>query len=638
PNLNGSMLERMQTLFPSAYPLLIAGLCVDALFVIDILLNFRTTYVEEGEVLVTKPIKIAIYYMKSYFVVDLVAAIPWELLIDADLKENTTLFSLLKTARLLRLFRAARKLDRNYEYMTSLLFLMLMFFMLVAHWMACAWYAIGFTENKATVSWLYKLAEENNQPFNQSNPRQGPLLTSRYLTSLYYVMTLCTTVGFGNVSANTDYERIFTICGMVLGAVMYAGIFGNVTAIIHGQYSSNFRYRKEAMAINEFIHFFKVRNPLARRLREYSRHTWSQTKGTDMNKVLVSVIYKVLMKFPEGLQYEIHLHMHLTVLSDSFLFLDAESSCLRSISMRMRRHHHLPGHYILYEGDEVDTLHLIKRGKIEILIDGNLKGRMVEGNAFGTSLRQAALRTKSVTSLRASTCVDCHVIKIKELNDVLQSYSGTRESMLRLMDAADQWPLEEKEPINGDMQCIQSENESRRKHIDSESRHFITQTFKLRPIFGCKMGDTSSLQEEPLAHEESKNAEYLSRVHSPRFVNITDLRSAIRPENMESVDFDEEEENESDEDFKLAGYEVEENDEPVLTDIQLTCSDCENDKNVRKSMQDKVREMSDSIRRLESKVDTLLNALVKQGNDESSLVDVEVHGHDTTSGCTTTNV
>ncbi|KXJ19309.1 Potassium voltage-gated channel subfamily H member 7, partial [Exaiptasia diaphana] len=195
---------------------------------------------------------------------------------------NTTLFSLLKTARLLRLFKAARKLDRNYEYMTSLLFLMLMFFMLVAHWMACAWYAIGFTEahDKLGLSWLSKLSEESNLNISTNLPP----LKSRYITSLYYVMTLCTTVGFGNVSANTDYEKIFTICGMVLGAVMYAGIFGNVTAIVHGQYSSNFRYRKEAMAINEFIHFFKIRNPLARRLREYSRHTWSQTKGTDMSK------------------------------------------------------------------------------------------------------------------------------------------------------------------------------------------------------------------------------------------------------------------------------------------------------------------------------------------------------------------
>lgn len=89
--------------------------------------------------------------------------------------------------------------------------------MLVAHWMACTWYAIAFTEHANELSWLSKLAMESNHPFNDSNPLQGPELKSRYLTSLYYVMTLCTTVGFGNVSANTDNEKIFTICGMVIG-------------------------------------------------------------------------------------------------------------------------------------------------------------------------------------------------------------------------------------------------------------------------------------------------------------------------------------------------------------------------------------------------------------------------------------
>ena len=47
---------------------------------IDILMNFRTTYVKEGEVLITSPWKIAVHYLKTYFVVDLVAAIPWDLL------------------------------------------------------------------------------------------------------------------------------------------------------------------------------------------------------------------------------------------------------------------------------------------------------------------------------------------------------------------------------------------------------------------------------------------------------------------------------------------------------------------------------------------------------------------------------
>ena len=47
---------------------------------IDILMNFRTTYVKEGEVLITSPWKIAVHYLKTYFVVDFVAAIPWDLL------------------------------------------------------------------------------------------------------------------------------------------------------------------------------------------------------------------------------------------------------------------------------------------------------------------------------------------------------------------------------------------------------------------------------------------------------------------------------------------------------------------------------------------------------------------------------
>lgn len=138
------------------------------------------------------------------------------------------LFSLLKTARLLRLFRAARKLDRNYEYMTSLLFLMIMFFMLVAHWLACIWYAIGVKEAKTQeLSWLSILNIHYGQPSNNKSESSVELLSlrTRYLASLYYVMTLCTTVGFGNVSANTDGEMIFSILCMLMGGKPFVKSF-----------------------------------------------------------------------------------------------------------------------------------------------------------------------------------------------------------------------------------------------------------------------------------------------------------------------------------------------------------------------------------------------------------------------------
>jgi len=44
-----------------------------------------------------------------------------------------------------------------------------------------------------------------------------PSVAMSYLTSLYYTLSCITSVGFGNVSATTQYEKIFSICTMILG-------------------------------------------------------------------------------------------------------------------------------------------------------------------------------------------------------------------------------------------------------------------------------------------------------------------------------------------------------------------------------------------------------------------------------------
>lgn len=45
----------------------------------------------------------------------------------------------------------------------------------------------------------------------------GPERSTMYITSLYFTMTCMTSVGFGNVAPETDNEKIFTICMMVIG-------------------------------------------------------------------------------------------------------------------------------------------------------------------------------------------------------------------------------------------------------------------------------------------------------------------------------------------------------------------------------------------------------------------------------------
>ena len=61
----------------------------------------------------------------------------------------------------------------------------------------------------------------------------GPPTFSTYLTALYFTMTCMTSIGFGNVAAETDNEKTFCCCMMITSSLLYAAIFGHVTTIIH---------------------------------------------------------------------------------------------------------------------------------------------------------------------------------------------------------------------------------------------------------------------------------------------------------------------------------------------------------------------------------------------------------------------
>ena len=49
------------------------------MFIIDILINFRTTYISENDEVISAPSKIAVHYFRGWFIIDLVAAIPFDL-------------------------------------------------------------------------------------------------------------------------------------------------------------------------------------------------------------------------------------------------------------------------------------------------------------------------------------------------------------------------------------------------------------------------------------------------------------------------------------------------------------------------------------------------------------------------------
>ena len=77
------------------------------------------------------------------------------------------------------------------------------------------------------LGWLNQLAIRFGEPSNDAIdacvdgvcvPNGGCIsYQDAYTTALYYSCTSLTTVGFGNVSANTNWEKVFSVVIMLIG-------------------------------------------------------------------------------------------------------------------------------------------------------------------------------------------------------------------------------------------------------------------------------------------------------------------------------------------------------------------------------------------------------------------------------------
>ncbi|XP_077261159.1 potassium voltage-gated channel protein ether a go-go isoform X5 [Temnothorax americanus] len=415
--------------------LLVVDSIVDVIFFIDIVLNFHTTFVGAGGEVVSDPKVIRMNYLKSWFVIDLLSCLPYDVFNAFDHDEDGigSLFSALKVVRLLRLGRVVRKLDRYLEYGAAMLILLLCFYMLVAHWLACIWYSIGRSDadNGVQYSWLWKLANVTQSPYsylwtNASTAPElvaGPSRRTMYVTALYFTMTCMTSVGFGNVAAESDNEKIFTICMMIIAALLYATIFGHVTTIIQQMTSATAKYHDMLNNVREFMKLHEVPKALSERVMDYVVSTWAMTKGLDTDKVLNYC--------PKDMKADICVHLNRKVFNEHPAFRLASDGCLRALAMHFTMSHSAPGDLLYHTGESIDSLCFIVTGSLEVIQDDEVVAILGKGDVFGDSFWTNPTIGQSAANVRALTYCDLHTIKRDRLLEVLDFYQAFANSFAR---------------------------------------------------------------------------------------------------------------------------------------------------------------------------------------------------------------
>nr|XP_056708301.1 potassium voltage-gated channel subfamily H member 1 [Euleptes europaea] len=416
---------------------LVVDSIVDVIFLVDIVLNFHTTFVGPAGEVISDPKLIRMNYLKTWFVIDLLSCLPYDVINAFENVDEgiSSLFSSLKVVRLLRLGRVARKLDHYIEYGAAVLVLLVCVFGLAAHWLACIWYSIGDYEviNEDTnkirnESWLYQLGESIGSPyqFNKTGTGKwegGPSKDSVYISSLYFTMTSLTSVGFGNIAPTTDGEKIFAVAMMMIGSLLYATIFGNVTTIFQQMYANTNRYHEMLNSVRDFLKLYQVPKGLSERVMDYIVSTWSMSRGIDTEKVLQIC--------PKDMRADICVHLNRKVFKEHPAFRLASDGCLRALAMEFQTVHCAPGDLIYHAGESVDNLCFVVSGSLEVIQDDEVVAILGKGDVFGDVFWKETTLAQSCANVRALTYCDLHVIKRDALQKVLEFYTAFSHSFSR---------------------------------------------------------------------------------------------------------------------------------------------------------------------------------------------------------------
>ena len=190
---------------------------VDALFMVDIPLNFITGYVYKGET-VLKPSRIARAYATTFLIPDVLSIIPFELLQSTECDTSTRadgtlsecslgelnsmlkilkLFRLARILRVLRLARIVKRFIRTLQIKHSVLAIarFCLLIIVAAHWISCAWVLTAQFNDYGEGSWMGQVG-----PWTE---RSRP---SWYLMSLYSTVMIMATIG-SNIQPVNDEER-----------------------------------------------------------------------------------------------------------------------------------------------------------------------------------------------------------------------------------------------------------------------------------------------------------------------------------------------------------------------------------------------------------------------------------------------
>ncbi|XP_010261582.1 PREDICTED: cyclic nucleotide-gated ion channel 1 [Nelumbo nucifera] len=388
----------------------------DIFYLLHIIFQFNTGFIAPYSrvfgrgVLVKDPLAIAKRYLSSYFLIDILAVLPLPqvviLIVIPNLQSSNSLNTknLLKIVvllqyvpRLLRIYPLYKEVTRTSGIITETAWAAAAFnlflYMLASHVLGALWYLFSIEREDACwrracgndtvcrenlycggeaktgvrVSFLNDscpISDKNTTFFDFGiflDALQSEVVeSSNFLQKLFY----CFWWGLRNLSSLGQnlktstfvWEICFAVFISIFGLVLFSLLIGNMQT-----YLQSITVRLEEMRVKrrdgeQWMSHRLLPDGLRERIRRYDHYKWQETRGVDEDNLLRNL--------PKDLRRDIKRHLCLDLLKRVPIFEKMDEQLLDAMCDGLKPVLYPKESYIVREGDPVDEMLFIMRGKL----------------------------------------------------------------------------------------------------------------------------------------------------------------------------------------------------------------------------------------------------------------------------------
>lgn len=282
----------------------------------DIFLSFFTGFHTMG-VIEMRPRHTAFHYLSHWFIPDIaIVCVDWVSFILSSLSGSPSsgetgilrmgkpikMVRFLRTARILRLMKTAELMHYVLDHMApqewmlviARLFGLVLFVLLICHYVACIWYIIG--KDSGGLSWIISQGLENEPTFHI------------YVSALHWAITQFTPAT-NNIAPTSAAERLYATIVVVFALVMFSNFVSSLTNMTAQLRHLHAARSNEEVQIRDFFHQKQVSIELGARIWHFYRKHYRKRR-----KTASSIEIGFFNTMPMSLRVQLHWNIFLPTL------------------------------------------------------------------------------------------------------------------------------------------------------------------------------------------------------------------------------------------------------------------------------------------------------------------------------------